>query len=166
MDLLDQHPAVLAAATGAAVFLLQWSWNRWWSRKDSHDRSEKDTLKSHDSRLVALEKKMDVNEAQFKARDQIFEQRHAEQQKAFGKLETEQGILAGKVVGLQEFWRNEFNKLRLELREDQNAMESRLAALLTGHQQRVHDRLNIIAADQSKMLADFVDRLVDKHGEG
>lgn len=165
MNPLDQHPAVLAALTGAVVFLLQFAWNRWWRRKDSDDQSQIDTLKKHGDRLVALERKVDLSEAQVETRDRVAEQRHSDQQKAFGKLETEQGILAGKVVGLQEFWRNEFNKLRSELREDTNAMESRLAALLAGHQERVHDRLNIISADQSKMLSDFVDRLVDKHGE-
>lgn len=101
------------------------------------------------------------------------EAREETRQQAVGHLTAEHNRLEGKVVGLQDFWRSEFGKLRQELRDDQAAfraelrtdqasMETRLTTLMTQHQQRVHDRLNVIASDQARMLNEFVDRLADR----
>lgn len=143
-------------------FLLGFAWNRWWRRKDQRTDEAKSVVSEHGDRLVVIERRLDAADG-----------REEHRQESIGQLKNEHSILAGKVVGLQDFWRNEFNslrrelrddasKLRDELRQDQANMENRLSQQLSGHQQRVHDRLNIIAADQAKMLNEFIDQLLEK----
>lgn len=162
MDLPKEQSAVLAAGLGAlATFLLQWLWGRFWKKKDSESAG----LSALETRVVAIEAKEEVRA------------------RLIGSLETNQNRLDGKLDGLQSFWRTEFTKLgeefralegkidykldnlRLELRGDTQKGEERLVTLLVEHQKRVHDRLNVIAADQAKMLKEFVDELVDKKAE-
>lgn len=157
----EQSAAVAAGGSALFTFILQWGWGRFWGKKDS--ASEKvDALAA---RMIAVESKEEVRA------------------RLIGQLETNQNRLDGKVDGLQSFWRSEFTKLaeqfktfedkidyrldnfRLELRGDQQTMEERITKLFTEHQGRVHDRLNIIAADQARLLTDFVDKLVDKKAE-
>lgn len=153
-------------------FLLKWTWDRWWRGKDRDADAtvrKKTELESkvidHADRIARVEGRLDTSD--LRADDRL---------KAISRLEVEQTKLEGKVVGLQDFWRSEFGnlrkelredhqKLREELRQDQASTEQRLTALMTGHQQRVHDRLNVIAADQAKMLTEFVDTMVKKVGE-
>jgi hypothetical protein len=144
--------------------VLSFFWGRWWRRKDTDDEKSSKATADHGKRIVVIEAwkvQLDAHEGS--------------RQQQVGRLEAEQSRLEGKVVGLQEFWRSEFGKLRQELRDDQQAfraelradqssMEARLTTLMTQHQQRVHDRLNVIASDQAQMLTEFVDRLVDKQG--
>lgn len=157
--------AALSGATAIIGFLLAFSWNRWWRKRDDdessrkkaaqdHELSQNATLTAHGGRLSGLESRMDAVEVREDARQQ-----------SIGRLEHGQNALEGRVLGLQDFWKSEFNTLRRELREDQQRFEERIATMLQGHQQRVHDRLNVIAADQAKLLTDFVDRLVDKKAE-
>lgn len=151
----------IGGGTAVAGFVARWIWDRWWKKKDDST-----------SRQKSLETRMDAVEI-----------RETERQKHIGQLEANHNRLDGKLDGLQTFWRTEFSKLsaefkafeekidyrldnfRLELRGDQQKTEDRLTELMTGHQTRVHDRLNAIASEQSKMLTEFVDRLVDKKGE-
>lgn len=151
-----------AAITAVVGFLVRWAWDRWWRKRDEGEKSEKDTVAAHGGRLMALEGRVDAVEI-----------REGERQKAIGRLEGDQARLEGKLGGLHDFWKTEFTnlrkelrddhlKLRDELRQDQANTETRLTALMTGHQTRVHDRLNVIAADQAKLLTEFVDKMVDR----
>lgn len=164
MGVEELRPYLVPAVTAFVGFLLPFAWNRWWRKRDDRETSDKQTVKEHGNRLVVIEA----------WRVQV-DTREESRQQTVGRLEVEQSRLEGKVVGLQDFWRSEFGKLRQELREDQQAfraelradqssMETRLTTLITQHQQRVHDRLNVIAADQARMLTEFVDQLVDKKG--
>jgi hypothetical protein len=161
----EELKVVIPVATAVAGFLVAFAWNRWWRKRDDRETSGKQTVKDHGNRLVVIEH----------WRTQV-EVREEARQNSVGRLEVEHNKLEGKVVGLQDFWRSEFGKLRQELRDDQAAfraelradqssMETRLTTLMTQHQQRVHDRLNVIASDQARMLTEFVDKLVEKQGE-
>lgn len=156
---------LLAISLALAGFLLRFAYERWWRRKDESEKSDKTTLKDHGERLMVVERRLSVEES-----------KNDDRQRALGRLEADQSVLEGKVIGLQDFWRSEFGNLRKELRDDQQklrdelrhdqaSIEGRLTVLLVEHQKRVHDRLNVIAADQAKMLTDFVDGLVEKKAE-
>lgn len=165
---LEQLLGAVAAAVllPTAGFLLRWWWERRWRKADAKVTSDGQDAKQHAERLGAVERRID-----------LIESKHEDRQQQIGRLESEHSVLAGKVVGLQEFWRGEFvnlrkelredhQKLREELRQDQANTEQRLTVLMTGHQQRVHDRLNVIAADQAKLLTEFVDQIVDRKAGG
>lgn len=171
---------VATALSAVAGFLLSFAWQRWWRKRDDGQKAEESRLVTVEGRLGSIERRLDVHDEREDARQQ-----------AVGALRTEQSKLAGKVDGLQEFWRTEFGalrkelrddqvrfqgELRAELRQDQNNFETRLTTLLTthleqerqerqAHQQRVHDRLNGIAADQAKLLTEFVDSMVEQKAE-
>lgn len=164
--LIDDWKSLLPIGTAVVGFLLAFVWNRWWRRKDDREQSDKGTLKSHGEKLIALDGRITVVEA-----------RDDDRQSRVGRLELAQSNLEGKIGGLQDFWKSEFSSLRKELRDDharlrdelrqdQANTETRLTALMTGHQQRVHDRLNVIAADQAKLLTEFVDSMADRKERG
>jgi hypothetical protein len=165
--LFENMPSWLPPTVTAVVgFLVAFTWNRWWRRKDDHESSQSGAIKTHSDKIVVLEGRVNAIEI-----------RDSDRQSTLGRLEEAQGRIEGKVGGLQEFWRGEFGGLRKELREDQarfrqelredqKAFEDRMSTLLTGHQQRIHDRLNLIAADQAKLLTEFVDHMVDKKAGG
>lgn len=151
----------MALLLALAGFLARWIWDRVWKKKDG----DSTTLKALGDRMTAVEI------------------RETSRERNLGGLEANHNKLEGKVDALQTFWRSEFAKLtdqfkvfeekvdyrldnfRLELRGDQQKSEERLTALLTGHQARVHDRLNAISAEQAKMLSEMVDMLVERAGE-
>lgn len=157
-----ERVTVFTAAAGVLGFLLHWIWERFWRKKDKADESEAKTIEAHADRLIRVEGRLDK-----------FDSNDAEKQRTLGRLEGEQHRLEGRVDGLQDFWRNQFDQLsekfdekvasmREELRGDQKDLEGKVMSALATHQQRIHDRLNIITGEQAKLLTEFVDKLVDK----
>lgn len=167
---MDLAPEKLMTAAGGVLllvvgFLGRWVWERYWKKKD-------ETSSRENSKLSSLELRMNAVEV-----------RETERARHVGVLESNQNRLDGKVDALQTFWRTEFAKmgeqfqkfeekveyrldnLRLELRGDQQKTEERLTGLFTAHQTRMHDRLNVIAADQARLLTEFVDGMVRNVGE-
>lgn len=160
--MFDNLHVLVPIGTAVVGFLLAFGWNRFWRRKDDSEKSADDTVKAQGGRLIALDQRVSAVEI-----------REGERREAIGRLEHAQSNLEGKIGGLQDFWRSEFGKLRQELREDQSAFrtelradqantEARLTTLLTEHQKRMHDRLNGIAADQARLLTQFVDDMADR----
>lgn len=158
---------LFGASGGGAIlgFLATWGWNRYWQKKDQSEASV-------GSRLTVVESKVTTVEGKVTA----IEIRDSDRMKSIGKIEGEITRLDGKLDGLQNFWRTKFEKfeekldafkseLRVELRNDQTAHESRMTTMLESHRIGVHNRLNEATAAQATMLNDLIDKLVDKVGD-
>lgn len=134
-----------------AGFFAKWLWDRIWREKDGKKASVEATLKEHADNFVEIVRRVDAAEY-----------REGERQRQIGHLEARLGNLDGKIEGLQAFWRGEFEKLEAKIDKRLEALESRIATSLAGHQGRVHDRLNAIAGEQAKMLEELLDKFVGR----
>ena len=136
-------------AIAVAGFFAKWLWDRIWKAKDGKAASVEATLKEHAGDVAEIVRRVDA-----------VEWREGERQRQLGAIEARVGNLDGKIEGLQTFWRGEFEKLEGKIDKRLEALESRITTSLAAHQGRVHDRLNAIAAEQSKMLEELLDTFV------
>jgi predicted outer membrane lipoprotein len=119
-----------AVALAAAFALIKWLWGQ---REKVEARSEsqrESQAKDHEVRIATIEKQLITFTTQF-----------AEQQKDFGKLESDHGKLHDRLDGLQKFWREEFEKLADKMTDGMDRLRIDVRKDFEEHRQLVHDRM-------------------------
>lgn len=183
MDLTAEKTAIGSLLLLVVGFLVRWGWERFWKSKDTAIVDEKAAEKARDTKVEAIEQRMQVVERRI---DAVGAEAGSTAHK-LGMLEATQNRLDGKVDGLQKHWTARFDKLedemkegfrslndkveykldmlRSELRGDQQGSEERILKIQMEHQKRVHDRLDAFGAAQAQALNQFFDRMLEDKSE-